>query len=352
MQFTLPRSLLHENKLRRRLALDEYFPSGLVPFERAAGSEWIITPFVPFDVTYYVDPLIERSLQSWPESVNIESLGSYRRVYKNCLISFYDSWSLYYWALALSWSDSCGHPATKVALLHIDDHNDLDAPLLAVAETGYRCILSGMPVSITDPSSIAKAILNRSVGISSFIAPLLHHLESIEFLHLRYAHPSPPHTSGLSCVSIEDDLLAVGEQRPGVELGERPTRHRHMIAPTPMPLLEGISADTTLFFHLDCDALCNRYNLDSNWASGKSSIDLNLDQMKEALDQLLYQVSQLGCRVYMNIALSPGFFPSEYWQEVIQYVLHKGEEHQIIREDDFSTYLCAAGEIRFPNIQP
>lgn len=339
MQFTIPRSTLPDNKLLRRQLLDEYFPSDLIPFEECIGNEWRITSFIPDDVAYYADPHLEKSLEQWHESIAIKSLGFYWRIYKNAMLSFNDSWSLHYWSLTVQWLRLKGLLPKQVVLLHIDDHMDQGSPLLSINSQNYNCIFTQKQVNFADPSSIEEAIIQKSINICSFITPLVHALESVTILHLRYAHAGKSQEHYLSCTYAEDTLLAKGKKRPALTKAASETKHRYFIASDPSYLLNKVKDCSLVFLHLDCDGFNNRYNGDSNWKPERASIDLKLDQIKDKINDLLYQVSQMSCRIFMNVALSPGFFPSEYWQDVCKHIFMTAQNYGIVKDDDLSEYL-------------
>ena len=339
MEFILPRSALPDNKAQRRMLLDEYFPQGIIPFELLVGQEWKLTSFVPDDPDYYVDPLIAKTLENWNEPITLETMGSYRRIYKNAMISFIDSWSLYYWSLFVKWLSTKGEVPKQLNILHVDDHLDLDTPLIITDAENFECLFSGEKVSLEDPASIEKSIIQKSIGIGSFFAPLLHGIEKVNILHLRYAHQGKPHENGLECTFKEDTLLAKRKQRPSLTKTKSDSRHRYIVASTPAYLLDKLENPTHLLLHLDCDALNNRYNGNSLWHTHSPSIDLNLRQIKDKIDELFYQVSLLSAKVYINVALSPGFFPSDLWKPISDYIFEKAEKHGVIRDDHFSEYL-------------
>ena len=340
MEFILQRALLPDNKMLRRKLLDEYFPCNLIPFEELINNQWRIRTFIPNDFSYYIDPQLRKSLENWPEFVNLESLGSYWRFYKNGMISFNDSWSLFYWSLLFKWLDSQGIPTTKFTLLHIDDHVDMASPLLISQESSFECIFSHREVNFSNPESIQQALERKSIDIGSFITPLIHAIDFGHVFHWRLAHQGPSLHKTLSRATQIDTLLAPDKKRPSITFDkEKPANYKFSVASTLPDLHDITHGSSFLLLHIDCDAFNNRYNGDANWNPLRASIDLNLDQIKPKIHHLLEQVSRLKIPVFMNVALSPGFFPSEYWKETCNLIFEEAENYGIIREDDFSKYL-------------
>ena len=339
MEFFLPYGSLPSNSHIRRQMLDDYFPSDLIPFDELIDNAWRIRAFIPNDPAFYVDPNFQNALARWHERVEIEEIGCYWRIYKNSMLSFNDSWSLLYWSLVLDWMKNASTSASQITLLHVDDHVDQGPPLLTMGSEGFECIFSGKEVNFKDPSSIEAACMQKSVNIRSFITPFLHALDAIDVLHLRYAHKGPLNEKYLKCTTEEDVILASGKQRPSIKMTPDAGEHRYSIASTPSPLVDRIKKDSILFLHLDCDALNNRYNGDSNWDRIPPTIDEHLPQMKERISELFFEIGRLNATVFLNVALSPGFFPSEYWQAMLEHIFNTASLHGLIREDGLSDYL-------------
>lgn len=340
MEFSLPRSALPHNSVQRRQLLDEYFPHGLIPYDHATENGWMVSSFVPKNLDFHVDPLLGKTLENWPEVVPVDRIGYYQRFYQNSMVSFFDSWSLYYWSLLINWLSSKNELPDKVTILHIDDHKDLESPLISLTDGGYECIFTNERVQFEDPASIKQAIIQKSIGIGSFLTPLLHSVSSVDILHLKYSHQGKPKEYALDCTFTQDQLLAIGRSRPDVIFQESNTSHHYKIARDPIDLIHKDSRHPLVLFHIDCDAFSNRFNCDSSWHTKKSSIDMHLNQMMTKINELFSLVAESGAqRVFLNVALSPGFFPSEYWEPVLKHIFSKAEDFGIIAEDDFSIYL-------------
>jgi hypothetical protein len=340
MEFCLPKSSLPDSKIHRRMLLDEYFPQGVVPFESLTEEGWKVVCFSPKDPAYFVDPNIANALDTWPEAISLELIETYYRVYKNAYISMCDSWSLHYWTLFLDWLKRKGEGLEQVCIIHIDDHLDQASPLIISLEEGaFECLFSKKKVSIDKPSTICEAIQNKSIDIGSFFVPFLHALQSVQILHLRYAYHGAAKEHGLICNVEKDTLLAPGKLRPALSKTTLGASHSYTIASSTPPLVEKIGHSPYILLHVDCDAFNNRYNGNSLWYQQPPSIDLNIKQIQEKIDDLFTHITGFSNRIFMNIALSPGFFPSEFWKPTLQYLLNKAEESGIIREDEFSGYL-------------
>ncbi|MCB1073328.1 MAG: hypothetical protein KDK96_09555 [Chlamydiia bacterium] len=340
LKFNVPRSLLSNNKMLRRQFLDEYFPSGLIPFEQGIGNEWEITAFTPLDSDYYVDPNLNETLKKWQHPIAIENIGNYRSFYKNSMISFYDSWSVYFWSLLTSFlvKNNEEKPITYT-LLHIDDHKDLSSPLIVEDNTGYRSLLTKEKVTFLEPDSIERAISTKSIGIDSFILPLLVNSDTLDIFHIRYAHNNKPNSYNLKILKEADTLLSRENERITLKLCNDPSVYSYSICDENFFFKNKIKQDSIILLHFDCDAFINRYNLDMNWTPRTVSIDLGLSEIKEKVLKLIKNLESLPNPIFVNIALSPGFFPAEHWEEICDFLIITCEKSGIIKNDEFSEYI-------------
>lgn len=347
LKFEFPYLSLPGNKIQRRQFLDEYFSSDLIPFEELKDNKWQVIAFLRDSSDFFVDPNIEKGLHEWMTSISFESMSFYKLFYKNSMLSFNDSWSLYYWTLVLNWLKTNKLPLKKIILFHIDDHTDLDTPLIAKSdyEANYRCLLSREIVTLKEPHSIATAISKKSLGIGSFIAPLLHQMPFVDIFHLKYSHSQPLKEMGIECSFESDQLLEKGALRPSLKLVDSSAKHSYILSSNHFELIQRISNDSIIFLHIDCDGFSNRYNGDSNWDRKSFYIDMDLSEIKEKISELFKDLENISNPIYMNIALSPDFFPSEYWKEVSLHIFSEAEALNIIREDELYQYF----KQRFPH---
>ncbi len=325
--------------MQRRELLDRYFPFDLVPFEELVDNQWNLVVFLRDYKKHFADPRMEVALERWFEKISFEELGLYCRFFKNGMLSFHDSWSLYYWSLVVQWLRSQGMAVDKISLFHVDDHADLGSPLLERNGEAYRCMFTQKETNFNDPRSVREAIIQKSVDIGSFICPLLHEIDEVDIFHLKYSQQGEFKRQTLGCTHHSDTLLVKGKQRPALELDASYGKHSYTLASSPFKLLDEARHSSLLFLHIDCDGFNNRYNGDSSWNKRSSSIDLDLKQIKGRITELLEQVSLLPAKVFTNVALSPDFFPSEYWREVTSHLFSTADKLNIIQDDGFSAYL-------------
>ncbi len=342
MEVKIPFSLLPTNKILRREILDKYFPSDLIPFEELTDGHWKIIAFLRGSQNYFVDPLLEKSLENWIEPLTLEKISFYWKFYKNSMLSFHDSWSILYWSMVLNWLKSIDRSPKEIIVFHIDDHKDFDTPLLTINDSSedYSCIFTKEKVSLQNPLSIHHALQKKSIGIGSFITPLFHEIDSVNFLHLRYAHEGDPKECGIETTYEKDSLLAEGAKKPALQFVPNKGQHKYYLSSDPSFLVQRIQSDQVIFLHIDCDGFNNRYNSDDNWSTKDNYINLGIEKIKLKIKELFSQLGTLSNPIYMNCALSPDFFPSEYWEEITTSIFTEAEDCGIVIQDELSHYLA------------
>ncbi len=339
MEYFVERQLLPSNKILRRKLLDEYFSIDLIGFEELEKDHWKLTTFTPDSPEFYVDPKLEANLKGWVDPVSVDRISLYKRFYKNCMFSFVDSWTLFYWSLVSSFLKN----ETNFSIFHIDDHKDLDTPLIYREDNKDFSLLSGNSLRFSDPPTIESIVQEKAVSMGSFMSLFLHELERVPVYHLKYSHKTNLLVYDIETFYSQDKLIRIGAKRPSVRLhpGESVNEggHSYYLSCNFEELANLANRESVALLHIDCDAFSNRFNGSSMWQRTIPSIDLNLPQMKKEIEKLFESVANRFHRIYLNIALSPGFFPSEYWKEVLDFLLARGEYFGLIQEDDFSRHL-------------
>lgn len=320
--FTAPQNALSADPRLRREFLDNYFPFSLIPMETESATGWEVGVMTPLDASFYVDPSLEASLNNWNPSIEVSSLPHFFRLSKAFFLSFFDSWSLYFWSLLIDWLKATDQPRDKIAIIHLDDHRDLDSPLIYEVEGKFVSLISGEEFDLEKPESVRRAIMDRSISIGSYFSPLLHRHPHWDVFHVRHAHSHTAEAKGIQCQYLQDTFLKPDARRPSLELVDdlSPQYRISSCYQEFLPLLQDYAH---IFLHIDCDTFANRFNGDSNWSHYPCSIDMSLSKMKAEASALLSDLATLGLPVYVNVALSPGFFPAENWAPFLRHLEHE-----------------------------
>lgn len=284
----------------------------------------------PEDASYYIDPQLEAGLHWWNETLIPQDINSQYRREKNYQISLTDNWTLYAWSQWLQ-IKQLQQSIKEVIVLHIDDHTDCMAPLLQKQDDCWQDMITGLPVRIENPENVKNAILSGSISVGSFITPFFHHIKKITFRHLRssYRSPKPTTNKKLYPSLIYDDLLRPGQLRPALSLesfgavGQRSIDY--LVTDQLTEWLRDLPKDIPILMHIDMDYFNNRFDGDSDWADRERILNPTLEQV---LSQISTTFTQLWSTIErsrvedITVALSPGFFPAEYWSASID-LLHK-----------------------------
>jgi RimJ/RimL family protein N-acetyltransferase len=219
-----------------------------------------------------------------------------------------------------------------VVVLHADDHEDLMSPLLAVRHTALVDLISGKPVYVDRPATVDAALRSGAISMGSFIVPMLSAGHEVHIRHLRYpASRQPvPGCYRLVLAHEPDVLFAPGEPR-SIALIVEPDAclHSDQVIVGSYTLteklddwLDEVPEDALLLLHVDCDYFNNRYDGDSDWRSHSRIRDPPEGHVQRRVEKLCEVLRSLANRPDdVTIALSPAFFPAEYWQATVETLL-------------------------------
>jgi len=322
---TWVKALPAEARERENL-LCEYFSSLLVAeAEQANGGGWVVSVTRPETLDVFVDPELERGLD-WlggirPDEVGLRVWGDH-----GFQLSLEDSWTAYSWSRWLR--DQRPSGTTRAVILHVDDHYDFESPHLAIGAADFRDLITGQPVVLAAPNTVESAIRSGAIGVAGFFAPFLRSFDELEIRHLRRAIPSKvAGWHALIPTELPDSLLSPEAHRPAMKLGPsgvgRESALRYFATTDPASWLSGLP-DWPALVHMDLDYLNNRFNGDSDWKSAPDRHDPPAESVEQRLIEILdaLHASPVTTQIQdFAVALSPGFFPAEFWSGTVD-LLH------------------------------
>jgi hypothetical protein len=210
--------------------------------------------------------------------------------------------------------------------LHPDDHDDLMSPDLLRTDGALTDLLTSRVFDLWQPESVHSAIASGAIGIASFIVPLLHFGPRIHVRHLKATSGGRSRRRAYSLVRgyIGDDVLGNKAVRPCVRAADHPsspcieytvvTDVRERLAALP---------NWPAFLHIDLDYFCNRYDGGARWMDRSQRKDASSAQVLESLGVLFGALRDSGVSrqiVDTTVAMSPGFFPAEYWPAAVAWL--------------------------------
>jgi hypothetical protein len=333
---TIARHLLPEGDQERGELLKKYFCE-LGASTVANGDHWDVKLFRPTDAEFYVDPNIAEGIEWWSrrfDQVDVTGIPFALTQLPGWQLSLNDSWTLYSWSQWFQRRRGFVGPPECVTVLHLDDHDDLMTPRVAIEpQSGFRDLISVAEIDLQNAASVAAAVTSGAIGIGSFMAPLLHGFPNVHVRHLcstEYtAARKGPHT--VTAVEVFDDLLSPGSARPGLRLSKlsdvaaaslSAMSHPYIVTDDLYSWLEDLPPGPVLL-HIDMDYFNNRFNGDSDWVDEGPKYDPPLSQVLDRIDAVFGSLESSGIAQRVEdfaAALSPGFFPADLWEPSIERI--------------------------------
>lgn len=340
----VPAERLPDDRQERDQILQEYVVDR-VPHATRDGDAWAVRLLPPPRADYYVDPRLHEGLAWWSKfagPTRIRDIPYAVRRRAGVQVSLSDAWTIGSWSRRLT--TQAAKQSAPLVILHADDHEDLMSPRLVVRAGALVDLISGEPVHIDRPATVDAALRSSAIGMGSFMVPLLSADRPVHIRHLRMptGRPRAPGHYELVLSYELDTLLCPGEPRPTARIigPDTPPGQDDLIVgsytltETPSGWLDDLHADALLLLHVDCDYFNNRYDGDSDWRSHSRIHDPSPAQVQLSVGELCETLQSLAGRVDdVTIALSPGFFPAEYWQTTTEALLRAVTVRRRLRAD-------------------
>ncbi|WP_375444403.1 hypothetical protein [uncultured Fibrella sp.] len=325
---------LPANKSQKEEFLNQYF-SGLLVEACDVDNQVSVSLSWPNNITYFVDPDLQKGLSWWNKDLKPENIHQQYQRSPLYQLSLTDNWSLYSWSL---WLQSKNNQASTVdvIILHVDDHTDFMSPLLTKEGDIWADLITGNAFDINQPETVKAAVLSGAISVGSFIAPFFHGIRNITFRHLRNKYRTGIAESKTSLYPslTYDQLLREGQLRPSISLKSfNSIGHRsvdYQVSDSATDWLSNLPKNIPVLLHIDMDYFNNRFDGDSDWQERVNKLDPTQDEISTQIRSLfshLWQKVERSQVEDITVALSPGFFPAEYWQQSIE-LLHEQLIHE------------------------
>ncbi|WP_124577834.1 hypothetical protein [Pedobacter sp. KBW06] len=302
--------------------LNSYFPGKVLRVTEVNGQTEIHLDWYD-DPAFYIDEKLLQNITLLDKELTVYEIPSFYRQYNGFNLVLNDNWTLYFWAQVLRKRRSLNKGLGKLVIIHIDDHFDCMVPLLFQTNSeDFLDPYTNMNVKMDDPDTVIRAINSGSIAIGSFITPFLHALDSFDFRYLIPESRLKGPSRGTIKKSNVSDILFKDRTRPTISFEESSgiSAHTFRIATKLDDLLTDISEDAQILVHIDMDYFNNRYDGDSDWKHHVRKHDPNRREVMLSISHVLglLKTRIVGKQIAdFTIAFSPGFFPSDYWQESI-----------------------------------
>ena len=322
LQITWPRCAA-ANSGTAMSQLFDLFPDHDPQLRRENRSGWTFGFDWPAHLLAYTDPKLADSAHR-NYGLELRDLAGYMEV-RRCgradfVFSMFHSRALLAPSLAMA---RTGRSMRSV--IHVDAHTDRQAPLLSKGGTGTLVNEAfSRHCCLDQPESVTKVIDAGLVHKGSFLAAymlavpegeLFHCWEEAKLCSCRLAHASGEVIIGGR--RIAHDYL-VSSSASGPEMWQC---HTGVALPDSMANPTGEQGNG-VWLDVDLDAFCNRFDGDSDRQKQQGSMR-ELKELRTRVQTFLRQLRAAAWRTRIeaiSVAASPGFFPSEYWEEVIPAV--------------------------------
>lgn len=292
------------------------FPDLVPDINEGSNGVWTVMLHPHTDALHFVDPGVAMAAQE-VLGVSVGDIEAHRSIalFGRTIrtLSLVHSWAL----LGASHVLSRNEGEAFRWIVHVDDHTDL-MPALVVPE-GPHTLRDGVfsqIVDLHDPASVEAAILRGAVNKGNFLTTYLLGSPSSRVIHVRegaaerYVHLRSEATSAdLNGFCVRQTMLRMEE-------AQRSSGWDWMQTPT----LPEVLPPGTVWLDIDLDAFCNRFNGDSD-ARGALQTQEEADEFEARFDHFLRLISEsswLSDVELITVAISPGFFPADYWSTTLR----------------------------------
>jgi hypothetical protein len=289
-------------------------------------NSWVVKLCRPKFKEFYVDPKIRMGLDFWDRNLNIEMLHmSFRLQQDNYLEALNDNWTIYLWS---KWWSNLKTIPNIIHIIHFDDHKDLMSPLLTYNNGKILDMITRKVVDLKNPESVKSAIESGAIGIGSFITAFLVLLEKKSRVYIHHVTKRPEKICRKSIILEKiPDTLFVNDKRFKTTLRqyndlESKSVYQYVLHNTVFNLYsKGKFISDEFLLHLDMDYFSNPFDRDSEWKKKNHIFNPPIEVVKKNIEDVMELFSNAKVKTKLqnvSVALSPGFFPAEYWEYAIK----------------------------------
>lgn len=311
-------NLPHEEEARMA-AVHDYFPDHLIEVDETSTHCHLSLQRSNYD---YCEDIGDGL--SWL-GVNRDNVRDFYVSGPQSFFCLLESWMPYGWSMFLA---NNNYRENNIAVIHLDDHTDMMSPKIGLYGAHWKDMLTRAAIDMCAPETMKQAVLSGAITLGSMMTPLLHHFDRVDVFHLAYGRSSA--SMCINRITIADDLLDPGRRRMAVDISSGPVSaqrdaSRYFRTQEIAEIAKAIHRTTDIFLHIDMDYFNNRYNGSDEWKDLPTRHDQPLDIQKQEMTRICESFVKAGLveRIrHVSIGISPSFYPSEFWEEAMTFLLH------------------------------
>ena len=252
--------------------------------------------------------------------ISDEEVSEYCPISDNMALCLSENWLPYAFSY-LSERNGCINASMNI--IHVDDHSDLMSPFVCLENGKYYNMLSGDELIFYDSESIKKAVRSGAITIGSMLTAITYAMNQANIIHIKNGVSAQEYT--LVKDTFFDKMLRGGCHRIVIKKQRgHAGMNRYFITNNWSDLENRINWDLPSLLHIDMDYFNNRYNASTCWAENSERHDPNFVQQQHEMDKLIANIESLKKRTfikYVLIGISPSFYPAEYWEDGLNYLI-------------------------------
>ncbi|MFW5804737.1 MAG: hypothetical protein ACOCWG_05860, partial [bacterium] len=330
----VPKKKLPTSYLERQIFIDGYFQGHQPVILSEDNDNLKIYLQTPKARDFYIEDL-SNGLKWWDSNITLMDIPFSFKMGQHGLITLLDSWSLLSWSRWLSSPANTQHK--EIILLHLDDHQDLMSPKVGFNNGLYYDFITNKQINFNDQNSVINSILSGSIGIGSMITPLVYMVNKIHIFHWKQTINKQLKHGGyrLSKKFITEPILCDSTSRISIELLKEndiniTNNSSYFLSSSIEEIIEKLPKNIPIFLHVDMDFFNNRYNGSSNWEENFDKHDPGIEEQQVIMRKFFETLSayDLISRITNTaIAISPGFYPVEYWKLGMDSLIKEAIQH-------------------------
>lgn len=323
---------LYYDKVFNRAEIDAYFKSLIVT--KADINNYLYISW-PTSYDYYIDPKLHYYLNVVFPSLLSAQIPYYFLKHTKGIIALNDSLCLYSWALWFeSQTDLKGLKDKTLIIINFDDYSELSSPLAYIRDKNLFSILNDSFIDVFDSDKTLETVISGTItqgsAYLSFLYKSAELFKKVIIIHLMPEYKNIPLTySKLLLTSYVDNFLNTPLERLFLKkqkIHQDQLHNCHLLEVTTSDITDFskmgfLSCNNRItFLDIDFSYFSNRYKQDSDWKELTSVHNPGWFDIKMTINRninLLKQYVSFEQFKNINFFTSPGYFPSEYWEDTL-----------------------------------